>query len=82
LQAGQTIAEREKRKVEGRWAVGAGPGMPALWLTDGPKQEWEQWALASPGVPGNVINHSADPLVMGIWAPPGLQLILTPSRLF
>lgn len=57
--------------MEGRWAVGAEPGMSALWLTDGTQQEWEQPSLALPGVPGNVIKHSADPLAVGIWAPPG-----------
>ena len=57
--------------MEGRWAVGAEPGMSALWLTDGTQQEWDQPDLALPGVPGNVIKHSADPLAMGIWIPPG-----------
>lgn len=67
----QAAAERERQKVEGRWDVGAEPGMSALWLTDGTQQEWERPALALPGVPGNVIKHPADPLVMGIWIPPG-----------
>lgn len=57
--------------MEGRWAVGAKLGTSALWLTDGTQREWELPALALPGVPGNVIKHSADLLAMGIWAPPG-----------
>lgn len=57
--------------MESRWVVWAEPGMSALLLTDGTQQEWEQPALVLPGVPGNVIKHSADPLAMGIWAPPG-----------
>lgn len=63
--------ERERQKVEGRWDVGAEPGMSALRLTDGTQQEWERPALALRGVPGNVIKHPADPLVTGIWIPPG-----------
>lgn len=65
----RAAGKREKQTVEGRWAVGAGAGSPALPQTDGPQQEWERLALASCGVPGNVIKHSADPLAMGIWAP-------------
>lgn len=65
----RAAGKREKQKVEGRWAVGAGPERPALPQTDGPQQEWEWLALALRGVPGNVIKHSADPLAMGIWAP-------------
>lgn len=57
--------------MEGRWAEGAELGMSAVWLTDGTQQEWEPPALVLPGVPGNVIKHSADLLAMGIWAPPG-----------
>lgn len=51
--------------------MGPKPVMPSLSLTDGTQQEWEQPALVLPGVSGNVIKHSADLLVMGIWAPPG-----------
>lgn len=57
--------------MEGRWAAGAEPGMSALWLTDGTQQGWDRPDLALPGVPGNVIKHSADPLAMGIWIPRG-----------
>lgn len=45
--------------------------MSAPRLTAGAQQEWEQPAWVLPGVPGNVIKHSADLLAMGIWAPPG-----------
>lgn len=57
--------------MEGRWAMGAEPGMSASQRTDGTQQELEQPALALPGVLGNVIKHSADLLAMGIWTPPG-----------
>lgn len=57
--------------MEGRWVVWAEPCMSALQLTDGTPQEWERPASVLPGVPGNVIKHSADPLAVGIWAPPG-----------
>lgn len=69
--AARAAAEKEKQKVEGRRAVGAGLGMATPWLTDGTQQEWERPALVLPGVPGNVIKHSADLLAIGIWAPPG-----------
>lgn len=62
--------------------------MSAPRLTDGTQQEWEPLALALPGVPGNVIKHSADMLAMGIWAPPGppahpdpqLAVLTAPAR--